>query len=297
MRVTSTSVNRRMLANLNRALVRLDRSQTRAATGKVLNRLSDDPVRLDAALRARSELATLERVDRHLVDAERWLSTADSALTQVLEKIRRVDEVALAALDGAVPPGSAVALSNEIRQLRDGIMDLANTTLAGRPVFAGGGGPPAFDPTTGAYLGDAAAVMRRTSASDTVQVNLPGDTVFGVWNPVPLSGNLFQVLDELATQVAAGNRPGIEAARAALGPLRRLVEDALGTVGGRAGRVTDARAVNEARRFDLTKVLSETEDTDLAAEIVEMRTAEASWQAALAVTARVIRPSLADYLR
>ncbi|MCZ7527679.1 MAG: hypothetical protein M5U14_15650 [Acidimicrobiia bacterium] len=47
----------------------------------------------------------------------------------------------------------------------------------------------------------------------------------------------------------------------------------------------------------LRRSLSEAEDIDLASTIVDLQLQEVSYQAALGATARVITPSLVDFLR
>ena len=51
------------------------------------------------------------------------------------------------------------------------------------------------------------------------------------------------------------------------------------------------------RAIDVKERLSKVEDTDLAEALISLRSDEAAYQAALGVTARVIQPTLIDFLR
>ena len=67
--------------------------------------------------------------------------------------------------------------------------------------------------------------------------------------------------------------------------------------GARQVRVENARAVATDAVLTLTNALSETENTDLAKATVELGLQEVAYQAALGATARVLQPSLLDFLR
>ena len=49
--------------------------------------------------------------------------------------------------------------------------------------------------------------------------------------------------------------------------------------------------------FELTSSLSEIENVDLARATIDLKMQEVAYQAALASTARLVQPSLADFLR
>jgi flagellar hook-associated protein 3 FlgL len=68
----------------------------------------------------------------------------------------------------------------------------------------------------------------------------------------------------------------------------------LGTV---ANRIEQAQLRNQADEISLRTVLSETEDTDLAAAIIELQMQETAYQAAQGALARALQPSLAQFLR
>ena len=49
--------------------------------------------------------------------------------------------------------------------------------------------------------------------------------------------------------------------------------------------------------INLKELLSKTKDTDVAETQIQLVTAEAAYRASLAVTARIIQPTLVDFLR
>src|SRR6185436_3443350 len=79
---------------------------------------------------------------------------------------------------------------------RQGVIALANTQYANRPLFGGtASGMAAYD-ATGNYVGTSAAVQRTIAPGVQVQVNVSGDSVFGT------AGNdVFSTLDQIADAI------------------------------------------------------------------------------------------------
>jgi flagellar hook-associated protein 3 FlgL len=75
------------------------------------------------------------------------------------------------------------------------------------------------------------------------------------------------------------------------------VTGALSEVGTRTARVERALQSAKDAELGLTNSLSEIENTDLPKAMVELQMQEVAYQAALAATARVLQPSLVDFLR
>jgi flagellar hook-associated protein 3 FlgL len=75
------------------------------------------------------------------------------------------------------------------------------------------------------------------------------------------------------------------------------LKNTLSDVGARYNRVTQMKQSASDRLLDVTAQLSDVEDVDLPKTIMEMQLQQTSYQAALAASAKVIQPSLIDFLR
>jgi flagellar hook-associated protein 3 FlgL len=71
----------------------------------------------------------------------------------------------------------------------------------------------------------------------------------------------------------------------------------LSQIGARYNRVENMRNAADDRILTLNSQQSEVEDIDLPATIMEMQLQQTAYQAALYATAKVIQPSLVDFLR
>ena len=68
-------------------------------------------------------------------------------------------------------------------------------------------------------------------------------------------------------------------------------------MGAAYNRVDAAERKGQDALVTLRSSLSEVEDTDLPKAMVDLQMHEVAYQAALAATARVVQPSLVDFLR
>lgn len=69
------------------------------------------------------------------------------------------------------------------------------------------------------------------------------------------------------------------------------------TVGTRVNRIESARDALASSAVSNTQSLSEVENVDIAAAIVDLQMQEVAYQAALGATGRVLQPTLLDFLR
>ncbi|GAA3448067.1 flagellar hook-associated protein FlgL [Planomonospora venezuelensis] len=292
MRVTERSISTRVLNNLQGNISRLDDIQNRLSGGKQLSRPSDSPAGTTSALSLRSEIRTQEQYTRNTEDGLGWLGTIDTALTSASSQVNRARELALrGASTGSTDEAARRALATEIRNIRDSLIGVANTTYLGRPVFAGSASGTEAYAADGTYKGQGGEVLRTIGDNTKIAVNSDGEQVFG-------SGNtqLFKVLTDIADHLE--NDPS-----ALSGDLARLdtsisrMRNEVADVGARYNRVTEMRETADSRILSLKTQLSDIEDIDLPQTITELTLQQTAYQAALAATAKVVQPSLVDFLK
>lgn len=296
MRVTNSMMMRTTLDDLTRSLSRLRDSQSDVSTGRVIRTMSDDPTRAADAVTLRSELRRVAQRDRVAADTESRLRITDTALVTGLDLLTRAKELTVRASNGGVAdPAGRAAVATELSAIRDELLSIANTTYLGRSVFNGTAAGPAYDASTGSYLGNDAAVTREVAAGVTITANITGEEVFGA--QAGPAGDLFAVLERLAVAVAAGDQTAIETEHANLDDGRAQLSAATAAVGSRAARLDDIKVRAEYATAELRERLSSIEDTDLAEGLIRMQADEQAYTAALQAAARVIPVSLLDFLR
>jgi flagellar hook-associated protein 3 FlgL len=294
-RTTPGIVSRTMVDGLESNLDRLQRLQEQISSGKLVNRPSDSPVAAVASMQIRSDRSRTTQHSRNADDGRGWLNTADTALTSSLSNIGRVRELLGQSLSGAISPEARQAIAQEVDSLRSGVIDLANTRYLGRAVFAGTANTDkAYDPSSGSYLGDDGAVERTIAPGAKVQVNTTGPSAFGLETD---PDRLFKVLSDIVNDLNTNNDAGLNADLSRLDKATSTVASALGAVGARYNRVESMQNAAASKLVTLADQLSAAEDIDLPRTIMELQLQQTAYQAALGSTAKVIQPSLLDFLR
>ena len=301
-RITQRSLTSTSLAGLQGNLARMQRLQEQLSSGKAVNRPSDSPSGAVNALRYRADIRRNEQLSRNASDGIAWLGQADTSLTDGLSLIRRVRDLVLQGVNASTDQAGRDAIANEIDGIRDGMLALANTSYLGRPIFAGNaGGSVAYD-ASGTYLGDNGAVSRAVSPGVEVQVNVTGPDAFSFAATSPGGPtDIFATLAKISADLRSGTPVAIETVRnedlSALDAGFVKMQQALATVGGRYHQVETMRNRNESDAINLASALGEVESIDLPKTVMDLQMQEVAYQSALAATARVIQPSLVDFLR
>ena len=295
-RITQRTIAQRTTGNLQLSLRRMSETQERLSSGKIISKPSDDPVGTVSALRLRSSIRSTEQYVRNAEDGLGWLSAADNTLTSSLSQIRRVRDLTLQASNGTNGENERRAIAVEILAIRDSLIGLANSQHLGRPIFGGtADGVKPYD-SAGAFQitgPEATGVVERTVApGERVQVNMVGPQVFG-----EEPDNLFNTLTNIANDLLANDVSAIGTHLAQVDARMRGVTDSLGELGARYNRVETMKSRAEDQIVTLKLSLSEVEDIDLPATIMDLQLQETAYKAALSATARVIQPSLVDFLR
>lgn len=314
-RITQRSIQESTLANLQRNLQGMATIQEQLSSQKKINRPSDDPTGTVSALTLRADLRSTEQHRRNADDGNAWLTTTGSTLQTVTTQLNRVRMLTVQALNtGATGSEGGTAVAVEVEGIRDSVLGLANTQYLGRSVFAGTAASSAFekvtDPVTSAVtypwqghvVGGTSVAVERTVASDaTVRVDTDGRAVFGP-SADGTTESVFTLLDTISSLArTAGTVPGDHAKLSeALGRLDARMATVRATqadVGARQNRVEFAQAQADDRKVSLNTSLSEVESIDLPATIVQLQSQQVAYQAALGATAKVLQPSLMDFLR
>lgn len=289
-RVTQQSIASSTLANLQLALGRVSQTQEQLSSGRLINRPSDSPTGTVSALQLRAETASTEQYARNAQDGLDWLGTADSALTTSLSTLNRARDLVVAARSGAASPASREALATEVEQLRGHLLSLANSSFGGRPVFAGTAGTDVAFRPDGTYAGDAGSVERRIGPATTLRVDTPGEAAFGP------NGQVFALLEDIAADLRSG-APTLGARLDDLDAAHGRMLTAVADVGARYARLVATQQTADSRLLDLRSSLAEVESVDLPKAVMDLQIQEVAYQAALGSSAKVLQPSLMDYLR
>lgn len=293
-RVTHQMTQQTSLANVQRNLAAMSKLQGQASSLRRIEKPSDDPAGTAQALRLRAEQRALTQYDRNAADGRGWLTAVDTAMqTTSTQLIRARSLVVQAANSGTTTAESAEAIALEIEAVRDALLGQANATYTGRSIFAGTSDADAAYTAqpdgSYSYAGGAGSVDRRISEDVVVRVDADGSAVFG-----DATDSVFALLDRVAADIRAGADVG--PAIAEIDAWHNRTTSALATTGARTNQLEAQLSVNAGTKLSLKADISAVEDVDLAETLVQLQTQEVAYQAALGATARVLQPTLLQYL-
>ena len=288
-RVTQTSISASTLRGLQANLARVQDLQAQLSSGKRISVPSDDPSGTASAMTFRSQQAADEQYLRNIDQVSSRLGVTDNTLTQLSDRLRAVRELMVEAGNAGLGPDSRAALASQAGALKSEIVDLYNTTYLGRPVFGGTvSGVQAVDPATGAYVGNEQPVTARISRDATVRIDVRGSEAGADTTPALLD-RIVADLGGTAT-IPSADFTDLDAT------MSRVLQT-LGDVGARAARVDSTKTNVDAHRLDLTVRISENEDVDLPATIMNLQSQQVAYQSALGASAKILQTSLVDFLK
>lgn len=293
-RVTNLTMNANAQRTLQTQQARLSELQDKATTLNKISRPSDDPAATAKALETRSLLAANAQYGRNIDDGNTWLTAADSALERATNVMHRVKDLTVLAGNGSLNKAGKDAIALELDALNKDLVAIANTKHLGRNIFAGNSDQPeafsnSMPPTfNGTGLNP---VDRRISATQTVRVDADGQAIFGSG-----AGSVFDAIKSIADSLRGGTAPS----PSQLGSLENRfisIVDGRAEVGTRQAQLERAGVVNTELEATLDAQRNGIEKADLGSVIMDLKLQETNYQVALAATARVLQPTLMDFLR
>ena len=295
-RITQRLMVEQSLTSMQAGLGRLAKTQEQLTTGRVINRPSDSPTGTNTAMRLREQLAHQSQFKRNAEDGLGRLGRIDNTLSSALDQVRRVRDLTLrGSSTGSMGLQAREALAAEINQIRQALIGQANTQHLGRPLFGGAtsGSAAYVEDGTGivTYQGDDTEVYRRVGDEDKVRVDVTGPEAFGEGDD-----DLFVLLSEIITNLVS-NTDALPVNLDSLDGAMKRITTAVVDVGARYARLEATGRATADAELNLQAALSGIENVDMARAMVDLQMNEVAYQAALGATARVLQPSLIDFLR
>ena len=302
MRITNNMLINNMVNYIGNNLTRMSKYQSQQATGKKIQVPSDDPVVAARALKLRTDVAEISQYKKNVKDAQSWMDMTESTLGNIGDVLQRARELTVDAANGTKTPEDTQKIKAEMEQLRTQLIQLGNTTYAGRYIFSGyktdqkllnDDGTFAIDVTTAAEN-----IKYEIAIGDDININVAGGDLFNNSGDATAgtNGTFISHFDDLIAALDAGDTDAIgdmlTEIDADMENLLRIRAD----VGARTNRIelTNNRLENDTTNF--TKLMSENEDVDIAETFMNLSNEQNVYRASLAAGAKIIQPSLVDFL-
>ena len=307
-RVTTQTQTANALANLRRQAADVAKFQDQLSSGVKVKAASDSPATFAAITAARAGSKRAASYSGTLSDATTDLNAGVSALGEVNTALTTATQVALEGANGPTDAGGYEALAQQADTLLGNLLNSANRQQDGRYLFGGTAtdAPPFQVATTNpdgrpaaiGYGGSSDRARAVVSKSQTVDTQYVGSQVFqGAGRDVfaaviGLRDDLRNpALTDAQRSAALTTRVAdLKAAQAGVGAATGEQSSALAGLDAISTRLQDLKLTADSR-------LGELEGTDYAAAVLGLRQQETAYQATVGVSAKLLQPSLLDFIR
>ena len=300
-------------------------------SGKEFRRPSDDPFKVARSMQLHGDIGANKQYNQNIKDTVSFLDTTDTALDQVNNVFQRVRELMVSAGNAAYGGDEKRAIKDEINEKINEVSQILNTSFDGKYIFGGtkGSSKPVGsmeDAVTknniihlsgrdgevldlnsaeediknqinmiggnlNTEISQGVKVEYNVSATDILMFeNLEGNSINVMNLFKDITNNLDSAITEESKKVTNENLKDMDAVMSNLLKIRS-------EVGSKQNRMESAQEQNEAENFNMTGILSQTEDIDFAEKTIEASVMQSVYMAALQTSAKVIQPSLMDFLR
>ena len=299
--------NETVLAQLAVRKANLDQSQLAISTGKRINKVSDDPVGSAQAERSMTRIERI-KVEMRAMDLQRSnLTLAESTLGEGIEYLQRLRELFVTAGTAALDAPQRVGIVNEMANLRDRLLQLANRQDSNGMALFGGLGSvstPFVKDGTGTVIFNGVAGLA-AHGDVSLPMALDGHSAFMFASHTDPDASIFKAMDTAITALKEQPTNAAEwtAMNAAIIQGLQDVDQGLTqlqTVRGQAGEFLNEsdrieNLLND--RHDQSETdRSRAQDLDMAQGISQMQSNQVAYEIALKSYAQSQQLSLFNYL-
>ena len=324
MRITNASMVRSHLYDTQKNLTNMSKINQQISTGKVINTVSDDPHKAIKIMNINNEIKYTEKYNYNIDETVGWMNTTDGALDNVGNILGEIKETILKVGNGTYSQNEMKSLNEDMNEKIKQLADTLNSTHGGKYLFGGSSVDDA--PITvienpdgtvklefskdknGQTIPNTDDLKADISSGINIDYNI---SVGEILNIKDGNGNTVNLLDEinnlstLMNDIANGDEQTAAKAKETLlndtkGKIDTLFDHVVNertSLGVRVSTAEKIKELNDEDILNIQDVLSKTQDTDVVEKFIELKSAEMIYQASIQVGAKLIQPTILDYIR
>ena len=302
MRITNKVLSEDFLKNLSKNLNQMQKYQNQLSSGKEVSRPSDNPLLVAKIMNMNNNILQNEQYNSNISDTLSWVKTQDTALGDATQTLQRINDLVIYGSNGALSDLDRSAIVEEVKMKSEELVDILNTNFDGRYIF--GGQKTTEKPFSKAdsaliddvlvevvftYNGDKNDISREISQGVEVNLISDGSKIIGEGTE---NENLGVLLKKVIDALDAGASDILTGDDGLLGDLQKATDNVV-RIRTQIGAIHNRLEAAEDRNKEL---LSEREDIDIIEKYMEYMVMATTYQASLSVGAKILQPSLLDYL-
>lgn len=297
-RIPDTGSASRTTARINIQRSRLSVLEERLASGKRINRPSDDPSGAEMVLNLKTSVKQLQQFQRNAQAVNLKLTSADDALGSYTTTLDRVKTLVSRGLSETSTPQAREAVAVELEAIRNSLMSLANTRSGDEYVFGGTRqNAPPFDPTTAAPAASAAVAqfVQIEPGAAPIAAGVTAETVFADTTSTIFADLTGAIAALRGTGDPAADKATLQNTMSRLTVYSDLASIAQAHIGANMNATESAIDNLSTNLLSFGERITEIEGDDFAETAFGIRQAEQALEATLQVAANG-RRSLFDFL-
>ncbi len=268
------------------------------SSGRKASKPSDDPSAMAAAAQLYRREAQSDEFLQSISSVRELLSTADSALSSVVQGLERAVTLGVEGATGTQSAENRKSLAQDVRGIREQLVSIANTSFRGGFIFAGTATqnlPFVLDnaaPSGIRYDGNSQVDSIEIGERRTIANGLSGDAIFAA----PGAG-IFEALSELATALENNDA---SATQDATGKVRTAFDHVTASrvvYGNALSQLDSDESFLKQEKLQIKTRETEVIGADPAEAVSNLKQAQFARDATLAAAARTQLMSLLDYLK
>ncbi|MDK2945319.1 flagellar hook-associated protein FlgL [Geotoga petraea] len=294
MRVTSNLMNTQALNDIQNVLRRYGKLNEQLTTGKKVRYPSDNATVAARVSDLDSRIREVQRYKSNISLARSYTDMYDSSLQEMSSIYQRVKELSVRGANDSLSDEDRQAIVTEIDKINDHMKSLANSQVSGKYIYGGAESDKAPVDKNGEIQTSPKANIKKSVSVGGYKVDY-GLTVYDVFT-TNSGTSVFKHLDRMKDAIASGNNNAIDREMGAIEDIQRSALKGLAEVGGndRLLELSESR-MEDFEQFN-TEFLSKESDADLAKVLTDLSMQQVVMQSALKTTAKIIPPTLVDFL-
>ena len=297
-RITNNMIINNFLANFTRSQKSLNKYMEQLTTGEKFSRISDEPIYAVKAMKLETILQFNEKYIENAEEGINWLNVTDKALDDVVKTLRKLRDSAVRAANGSLTPDDRQKIQQEVLQLKEHLIDVANSRYGNAYIF--NGTETKLQPYVNAASTDPDDYLANGSVSDGKLTREVGAGIIIDINVTGAEIGFAQIFADLQAFSNALEDDDTETLQTMMGTIDKRIESVLGAraqVGSRQNRLELTVDRFESQEIAYADILNNTKGVDIAETIMKLKNEENVYRIALATGARIIQPTLMDFLR
>ncbi|WP_457568005.1 flagellin N-terminal helical domain-containing protein [Desulfurobacterium sp.] len=292
----------------------LERYNLEAASGKKLLKPSDDPVNFVRALRYKKLNRNIETYLRNSDLVLTKLETAESTMGTIVNTGEALRAKIVQILNtGVINGDEAAALKDYFIKMKDYIVNQANIAVGGDYLFGGVKSKTPPFANDGTYQGETQETTAPVSKGVELNTTYNGAEYMGV-NYASGKILLVDVIDAIVNAIDSGNIGQLNTATINVDldntgtakPMKILdafdaglskIMEHRSQIGSQIATLNDLKTQNESLKLKFSNLVSEMEDADYSATIMNLQKSQTAYQALLAAISSTRDLSLLNFLK